>query len=152
MTVRSNTHVEVPRWKSYSRIQQLSNHASLKSFDISPLDFENDAPINITLDKLNSLEVYTHINTTIKVTAVEEESTVSGKRKQKVTVADNTGQTFLTLWENNIGMLKVDKSYSLNNVQVKEYASKNFSLSQEMTLLYKKLRMLDRLFYPICQV
>ena len=33
-----------------------------KSFNTFPFDFENDTPINITLDKLNSLKVYTHIS------------------------------------------------------------------------------------------
>lgn len=58
------------------------------------------------------------------------------------------GQISLTLWESNIGMLKVDKSYSLNNVLVKEYAPFLTLTRDDSTV--QELRMLDRWFYLIC--
>ena len=47
-----------------------------------------------------------------------------GKTKQDIIVADDTGKATLTLWGDNIGLLKQHQSYQLNRLQVKFYLNK----------------------------
>ena len=45
--------------------------------------------------------------------------------KQKVVVADSTGKVIVTLWETDIGILKLQKSYQLNRLEIRSYQGKH---------------------------
>ena len=52
-----------------------------------------------------------------------------GKRKQDVTIADKTGSAILTVWERDIGTIKLEQSYQFNRVTVRTFQGKiNLSL------------------------
>ena len=48
-------------------------------------------------------------------------SVTTGKLKQEIVVADETGHTTLTLWEDDIGMISENKSYQFNRIQIYHY-------------------------------
>ena len=48
-----------------------------------------------------------------------------GKKKQNVTVANQTGTAKVILWEEHVDSLEVESSYRLKNV-VREYASQKY--------------------------
>ena len=76
----------------------------------------------ITIDSLSTLQDYDRA--TLNVTAIKVKSSIvvsNGKKKQDVVVADSTGQTTLTLWEQDVGMILEGKSYKLNRIQVHHY-------------------------------
>jgi len=49
---------------------------------------------------------------------------MENKNKMLYVVADPTGQTTLTLWEEDIGMIVESKSYQLNRIQIHHYLGK----------------------------
>lgn len=51
---------------------------------------------------------------------------VAGRRMQQVTVADSTGTTNVTQWENDIGSLKVRQSYRLGGFLVRHFGHKRY--------------------------
>ena len=61
----------------------------------------------------------------MKVVSVREVKEVkSGLRKQDYIVGDATGAATVTLWEDNIGALKVGASYKLSGMMVTEFERK----------------------------
>lgn len=75
---------------------------------------------------MNTLEQYDRATLHITALKVKEPTRVSnGKRKQEIIMADSTGNITLTLWEQNIVILKENKSYQLNGVQIHQYRGKN---------------------------
>ena len=48
----------------------------------------------------------------------------SSKIKQEQTIADQTAQATVTLWEQNVNMLKVGQSYQLNKLKVRHFLGK----------------------------
>ena len=62
---------------------------------------------------------------TVKVVSVQEVKEVkSGLRKQDYIVGDATGAATVTLWDNNIGTLKLGVSYKLSGMMVREFNEK----------------------------
>ena len=71
--------------------------------------------------------LFQKITTSVKVIQVSDIVTVTGgKKKQDVTIADNTSTAKVTLWEQYIGALQDGKSYKLNNFVVREYKNIKF--------------------------
>ena len=61
----------------------------------------------------------------VKVISAQEVKEVkSGLRKQDYIVGDSTGAATVTLWEYNIGALKVGASYKLSGMMVREFDGK----------------------------
>ena len=60
----------------------------------------------------------------IKILKVMDPVSVTGGKKQQA--ADSTGVGKVTLWEESIGTLTEQASYSLKNFVVREYASNKF--------------------------
>ena len=60
------------------------------------------------------------------LTSTEAIDVTGGKKKQDVLVADHSGTCKVVLWENNIGILKQDECYKLQNFVVREYAAIKF--------------------------
>ena len=91
--------------------------------------FTNDrntigSPI-VKIESLESMEQYSRVTVQVMVTHVGDIKTVStGKYKQELAVADETGVTTLTLWENDIDNLEENVSYQLNRVQVNKFQGK----------------------------
>ena len=77
------------------------------------------------ITRINTIDEYGRATLHIAAIKVNECKTVStGKVKQELTVADTTGSTILTLWEDNTHCLEEGKSYQLNRFQVHTYFGK----------------------------
>ena len=60
---------------------------------------------------------YTRVDVRIKVLEVASPQTMQGgKTTQNVVIADETGHTKLTLWEEHVGNLQLNKSYHQKNM------------------------------------
>ena len=58
----------------------------------------------------------------MKVESAQEVKAVkNGLRKQDYIVGDATGAAIVTMWETNIGALKLGASYKLSGMMVKEF-------------------------------
>ena len=100
---------------------------SVKEFNMAAIDFKDDSPSVVTLSKLDSLNVWDRVSIDVKVLTVMDPVSVSGgKKKQDVVAADSTGVGKVTVWEESIGTLTEQCSYSLKNFIVREFASKKF--------------------------
>ena len=65
---------------------------SPKKIQVSSVDFEDDKPVVLTLQELQSTDEYEKVSIEVKVIKVTIPETVgTGKRKQDVIVADGTG-------------------------------------------------------------
>lgn len=64
--------------------------------------------------------------------ATEPMIVTGGKKKQEVTIGDQTGTAWVTLWEQHIGLLKDGSSYNLKNFVIREYGTvKYLSMPKE---------------------
>ena len=89
---------------------------SAKTFDVASIDFEDDSPSSVTLSELDSTNIWDRVSVDVKVlTVMDPVSVPGGKRKQDVVVADSTGVGKVTVWEESIGILTEQSSYSLKN-------------------------------------
>lgn len=105
--------------KKFTDIKQ-----SPKGIDVSNLDptDSSDTSAEITLDKIPEIQVFQRITVAAKVINLSEPISVSsGKRKQDVIISDCTNTTRLTVWEEDIGTLRVNNSYRFENVVVREF-------------------------------
>ena len=83
------------------------------------------------LGQLQSINAYERVTVDIKVLKCKDQIQVfGGKTKQDIIVADHRSTAKLTLWEEHIGKLVKNSSYSLKNFQVRENAAIK-SLSME---------------------
>jgi len=65
---------------------------------------------------------YTKVNVQVKVTDVKEPQVVGkSKKKQEVTIADQSDNAILTLWEEDIGSLELAQSYSITKLLVRVF-------------------------------
>ena len=100
---------------------------SAKTFNMARIDFEDDSPSSVTLSELDSTNIWDRVSVDVKVlTVMDPFSVPGGKRKQDVVVADSTGVGKVTVWEESIGILTEQSSYSLKNLIVHEFVSKKF--------------------------
>ena len=108
---------------------------SPKTFDFSAIDFDTDAGIAINLGELEDMSLYQKVTANVKVLVVDEPVTFSsGVTKQDVTVADRhaVGKVLLHMWEENVGKLQQQGSYTLKDFVIREYACSWFlGFSQE---------------------
>ena len=80
----------------------------------------------IQLNQLNDFPQHSRVTIRVAVIKVNEPQTVAGgKLKQDVVVADTTAKATVTLWEPDINILKPQKSYQLNRLQIRSYQGKN---------------------------
>ena len=105
--------------KSYTAIEK----AKEKTFTIN--DPTTLGSPRLHINHLDTLNDYDRVTLEVKVMKVNEQITVpTGKIKQDVIIADHTGSTTLTLWQNDINLLVQGNSYKLNRMQVHTYLSK----------------------------
>lgn len=106
---------------------------SPKTFDFSAIDFDTDAGIAINLGELEDMSLYQKVTADVKVLVVDEPVTFSsGVTKQDVTVADRHAVGKVLLWEENVGKLQQQGSYTLKDFVIREYACSRFlGFSQE---------------------
>lgn len=79
----------------------------------------------ITLSDLDNKAEYDRVTLQAKVITVNNLQVVStGKTKQDVDIADNNTSSTITLWEDDVGVLKPTLSYQFNRVQVHKFNGK----------------------------
>ncbi len=116
--VGKGTHVEV----------------SDKVFDVGDVA---DAKLGkkIRLDQLSTTVQFQRVTVAVKAIHVKEPMEIAaagGKKKQDIVVADKSATGRVTVWENEIGVIKEQKSYKLGGMVVREYRGQKFlSTSKE---------------------
>ena len=76
----------------------------------------------IQLNDLRDMPEYTKVNVQVKVIDVKEPQVVGkSKKKQEVTIADQSDNAILTLWEEDIGSLELAQSYSITKLLVRVF-------------------------------
>lgn len=118
-----------------SRVERLSG----KEFPLSAHVLQqNNSPV-IKLIELNDVANNQHVTTTFKVIEMEPPETItrSGKTLQKkdCTIGDATGRSRLVLWEQNISMFDIGKSYKVDGLTVRMYQDEKYlSVSNEVNI------------------
>ncbi len=83
-------------------------------------DTDNIGSTTITLSQLRDIQENDKVNVRIKVIDLKTPQKVGkNKTKQSVTVADNTNNCTLTLWEQDIDSLKLNQSYYITKLNVR---------------------------------
>lgn len=78
----------------------------------------------VNLDQLSKLKQCDKATVRVTVSKVNEPQTVSTGKIKQLIVADATGRTTLTLWETEVNMLTVGKSYQPNIMEMHPYLGK----------------------------
>ena len=103
-----------------------------KKFDISTFYFSDEGPAEISVAQLESFNDYDRVTVNIKVmTTINPTEVSGGKTKQEVTVADSSGVCIVTLWEQNIGKLEKNQSYTLKSFLVRDFCGKSLTMARE---------------------
>lgn len=106
--------------KSYTGVS-----LSPKSFEIEDLD--NAGSRSIRISEIVEMKIHDDVSVKIKVMKVKQPDVVTnGKRKQDVVIADASGSTVLTLWEDDIGSLIDGKLYQLSKVLVQTFKERHY--------------------------
>lgn len=108
--------------KDYTKITP-----SASTFDVSDL---KTTGIQLITLKLSSIKEFDQVICRALVTKQSKSQIVgSGKTKQDVSIKDSTGSAPLTLWQNDIGNLRLGDSYQFKQVVVRTFKGKvNLSL------------------------
>ena len=102
------------------RVQSSPNKAEL-------LKVQKVLSNTITLSQLETQKEYDRVTVTGKVIRIEDPIKVSPNlRKQNVTIADSTAAAKITLWEDSIGKLSVNKSYRFSRFTVRIFRSDKY--------------------------
>jgi hypothetical protein len=116
---QSNNQLEVAI-KDYTKIT-----TSTSTFDVA--NMMTLGAQEIELKQLPSVSEFNRVICRALVTKQSEPQKVGGgKTKQDVTIKDATGSATLTLWENDVGSLKVGDSYQFNRVVVRTFKNKTY--------------------------
>ena len=109
--------------KSNTQILQsdkIIDHSSIDSDDVN-------TPAFITLSELPTTQNFQRVSVTVKVIDCKSPCYVAGEKlKQDITIADETANAKLTVWEDYVEKLELSKSYSLRSFTVREYASNKY--------------------------
>ena len=87
------------------------------------------------------LKLQDHFNSVLDVASPQ--AMQGGKTTQNVVIADDTGYTKLTLWEEHVGYLHPNKSYHLKNMLLRVYNGERYLATAKhdssITNIYKIL-------------
>ena len=105
----------------------VKNHTAIEAseatFDVS--DIKTCGSALVSLDRISELSEHDRVTVRVTVLKVyEPEKLLNGKIKQDVKVGDTKASATVTLWGDHIGLLKLNKSYQLNRLEVRSYANK----------------------------
>ncbi len=95
----------------------------------------------ISLSELNTKNEYEKTSANVKVIKAKEPTVVKslGKRVQDIIVADATGTSRCTIWENDVGSLSEGKSYELKRFIIREFENKKY-LSKGQEGSFKEIK------------
>ena len=87
-----------------------------------PQNVPEDSSTSISVTELSQMQQFQKVNLEIRVIKVYPPVTlVGGKQKQEVVIADSTGTSKLTLWEDDVDSLKENLCYALQQVIVRQF-------------------------------
>lgn len=111
--------------------KQTSVEESSKQFVVT----KHDPFKKISIDNAVTININTKITVEAKVMSKQDPGFIESKqlRIQELEIADSSGSTRLTVWDDVVDTLKVDHSYLLQNVTVREFKGKRFLSTSEMT-------------------
>ncbi len=115
---RQSDELEIPL-RSSSRVEASPKFCTNRLEDMASTD--------ITLENFEVRSGYDRVNVKAKVIRADEPVKVSGGlNKQDVATGDCSAAARLTLWEKEIGTVKVGKSYQFNSVVVRGYQGEKY--------------------------
>ena len=129
------TNCTVKKAKDDSDVEVLVNdyteiQKSDKTFNITDWSAvgPTDDVLTVQIKQIQDLPNYQRVTVNAaKVTHIEDTDTLDdGRQFQNVIIADTTGETRLTLWQQHINTLQLLQCYKLNNVTVKSFANKHY--------------------------
>ena len=80
------------------------------------------ASSTLPISHIGTVDEYDRV--TVNVPVKEPQVVAKEKTKQEIVIANHSGTTLLTLWENEIDQLTVHKSYQLNHMQLHKFLGK----------------------------
>ena len=130
------SNVKVKRAKNSDDLEVLLKHSSQVQMSPKKISQNKVAKLmsnNIKLVDLEKRNDYDRVTVTAKVIRIEDPVKVSPVlRKQNITIADTTTAVKLTLWEDAIGKLTLNKTYQFTQFTVRTYQSEKYlSLPRE---------------------
>ena len=95
-------------------------------FDIDQAKFERHSE-ETTLADLQKISNFQKVSVNVKVMCEKEVQQVKGGlQKQEYIIADPTGTSMITTWEDNIGILQEGSSYKLSGLLVRTFSNKKY--------------------------
>lgn len=112
-----------PTEQPQTRIGSEELYRSCANFKVENL--ETVGTEEIVLSQLSNSKEFDRVTFSAQVLKVDSAKTVGGaKTKQDVTLADHTSTGVLTVWEKDVGTLKVRQSYKFNRMVVLTFRGK----------------------------
>ena len=114
----------------------------------SPKQIEVDQDANaekcIVLEDLSELAAFTRASAKVKVLGIDAVLSLDdGRRIQNITIGDATSTATLSLWENHVNSMLLDRSYFLANVMVKCYGENKTLFTPKEEVFIKMIEDLD---------
>ena len=117
---KSTRHLgRLPSKESQERVQHGNSIERNTSVGPSPKKFKVDVNIIIPLEEVKKKEEFDRVS--VKVEVLETTTVSTGKKVQDVFVGDANTTMRCTLWEGDMGGLKVGRSYCLKKFLVHKY-------------------------------
>ncbi len=120
----------------------------------SAISFEVDDESTVTVPETKTIVIselqdqppFTKITTSAKIIEIDEVVTLyDGRKVQNVGISDTTGRAKLALWEDNINLVELNKSYRFSNLVVKTFNEHNTLFTPKNGLVVDTIDNIDAL-------
>ncbi len=121
---------------------------SALTFEVEDTDINVAEPEtkSIKLSELQDLPPYQKIETSAKIIEMDEIVTLDdGRRVQNAVISDSTGRANLSLWEESITLVELDKCYTFSNLIVKPFNEHNTLFTPKSGLTVDSIDNMDAL-------
>ena len=107
----------------------------------SPRPKPGKRPVSVTpLSKLDQLPPLEEVTIEVRVDHVEDRETIlGGHKRQDILVRDDKGAVRVTLWGQNVGKLKEDRSYRLSRLMVERLQGETVLSTAKRTIKIEKI-------------
>ena len=115
-------HCQIKKSKFSEEMELIINKATTFITSCRKFNVRCTTSNDVTLDSLSKLQDYQNVNVMVKVIANHIPIEIkTGLMKQDVMIADETGKARLTLWQDDINKLEVNKSYKFQMLTVRSF-------------------------------
>ncbi len=118
---------------------------SEKTFNVDEAEASSSYEPECKLITINELQPFQKVSLSAKVIELDDIITLNdGRRVQNVFISDSNGRAKLSLWEDNIDSVQLEKSYSFINLVVKTYNDSNTLFTPKQGLSIEEVDDLDK--------